>query len=78
MPDMRSSSPRHEALGALGGFGQVLARAGELEGAGGDGRGGSGEQAPEGVSAVAGEFHTVGDLAEGGLDPVAPFRDDLE
>jgi hypothetical protein len=33
---------------------------------------------PEGVSAVAGEFHTVGDLAEGGLDPVAPFRDELE
>jgi hypothetical protein len=26
---------------------------------------------------VVGEFHLVGDLFEGGLDPVAPFGDDL-
>src|SRR6266566_6305546 len=32
------------------------------QGVGGDGRGGAGEQAPEGVRAVAGEFHLVGDL----------------
>ena len=38
---------------------------------GGDGGGGPGEQAPEGVRAVAGQFHLNGDLAEGGLDAVA-------
>jgi hypothetical protein len=45
---------------------------------GGDGGCGPGEQAPEGVCAVSGQFHLVGDLAEGGLDPVAPLGDDLE
>ena len=45
---------------------------------GGDGGCGSAEQAPEGVRAVPGQFHLVGYLAEGGLDPVAPFGDDLE
>jgi hypothetical protein len=44
----------------------------------GEDRCGAGEQAPEGVRAVAGQFHLVCDLAEGGLDPVAPFRDELE
>ena len=29
------------------------------------------------MRAVAGQFHLVGDLLEGGLDPVAPFGDDL-
>src|ERR1700730_6159132 len=28
--------------------------------------------------AVPGQFHAVGDLAEGALDAVAPFGDDLE
>ena len=42
---------------------------------GGDGGGGPGEQAVEGVRAVAGQFHLLGDLAEGGLDAVAPLRD---
>jgi hypothetical protein len=37
---------------------------------GGDGRGGTGEQAQEGVRAVAGQFHLAGDLLEGGLDPL--------
>ena len=31
------------------------------EGVGSDGRGGAGEEAPEGVSAVAGQFHLVRD-----------------
>lgn len=31
----------------------------------------------EGVGAVPGRFHGVGELAEGGLDPVAPLNDDL-
>src|SRR6266568_2276836 len=43
----------------------------------GDGRGGTGEQPPEAVGAVAGQFHQVGDLAEAGLYPVAPLGDDL-
>jgi hypothetical protein len=30
------------------------------------------------VGAVAGEFHPVGDLAEGRLDPVAPLGDDFQ
>ena len=47
------------------------------EGVGGDDRCGAGEQAVEGVCPVAGEFHLVGDLLEGGLDPVSPFGDDL-
>ena len=42
------------------------------EGVGGDDRGGAGDQAPERVRAVAGEFHLVGDLLEGGL-----YRDAL-
>src|SRR5258708_28838753 len=42
-----------------------------------DGGCGAGQQAPERVSAVAGQFHLVGELLEGGLDPVAPFSDDL-
>ena len=37
-----------------------------------------GEEAPEAVCALAGEFHAVGDLAEGRLDPVAPFGDDFQ
>jgi len=45
---------------------------------GADGRCGSGEQAPEGMSAVPGRPHLFGDLAEGGLDPVAPPGDDLQ
>ncbi len=48
------------------------------EGVGGDGCGGAGQQSPERVSAVAGQSHQVGDLAEGGLDPVAPFGDDFQ
>src|SRR6266480_611652 len=48
------------------------------QGMGGDGCGGAGEQAPEGMSAVAGQFHPVGDLGEGGLDPVAPLGDDRQ
>ena len=47
------------------------------EGVSSDDRGSAGEQAPEGVRAVAGEFHLAGDLFEGGLDPVAPFGDDF-
>jgi DNA invertase Pin-like site-specific DNA recombinase len=43
-----------------------------------DSRCGPGQEAPEGVRAVAGQFHPVGDLAEGGLDPVAPFGDDFQ
>jgi RNA polymerase sigma-70 factor, ECF subfamily len=50
---------------------------GPAEGVGGDGGGRAGQQAPEGVSAVAGQFHLVGDLPEGGLDPVAPLGDHL-
>ncbi len=46
-----------------------------VEGVGGDGGGGAGQQAPEGVGAVAGQVHLVGDLSEGGLDPVAPLGD---
>lgn len=38
---------------------------------------GAGQQAPEAVGAVAGQFHLVGDFAEGGLDAFAPFGDDL-
>ena len=45
------------------------------QGVGGDGRCGSGEQAPEGMSAVPGQSHLLGDLAEAGLDPVAPLGD---
>ena len=45
---------------------------------GGDGGGGPGEQAAEGVSSVPCQLHPVGDLAEGRLDPVAPFRDDFQ
>jgi hypothetical protein len=30
------------------------------------------------MGAVPGQFHALSDLAEGGLDPVAPFRDDLQ
>src|SRR5260370_1327030 len=37
----------------------------------------AGQQAPEAVGAVAGQFHLVGDLAEGGLNAVAPLGDDL-
>ncbi len=44
---------------------------------GGDSGGGAGEQAPERVRAVAGKFHLIGDLLEGGLNPVAPLGDDL-
>src|ERR1017187_4853215 len=47
------------------------------EGMGCDDCGGAGEQAPEGVSAVACQFHLVGDLLEAGLDAVAPLGDDL-
>jgi len=39
--------------------------------------GGAGEQAVEGVGVVAGWFHGVGELTEGGLDPVTPLGDDL-
>src|SRR6266550_5253899 len=48
------------------------------QGVGGDGRCGSGEQSPEGMSAVPGQSHLLGDLAEAGLDPVAPLGDDLQ
>jgi hypothetical protein len=50
--------------------------AGAQEGMCCDDGGGPGEQAPEGVCAVPGQFHLIGDLGEGGLDPVAPFGDD--
>src|SRR6516165_8894241 len=43
-----------------------------------DGDCGAGQQAPEGMGAVPGQLHQVGDLAERGLDPVAPLGDDLE
>src|SRR5260370_23443039 len=43
-----------------------------------DGRCGPGQEAREGMRAVAGQFHPVGDLAEGGLDPVAPFGDGFQ
>jgi hypothetical protein len=56
----------------------VLGGAAAEQGVGGDGGGGSGQEAPEGVGAVPGQFHAVGDLAEGGLDAVAPLGDDLE
>ena len=48
------------------------------QGVGGDGCCGPGEQPPEGVSAVPGQSHLLGDLAEAGLDPVAPLGDDLQ
>src|SRR5215469_4457146 len=48
------------------------------EGVGGDGGGGAGQQPPEGVGAVAGQFHLVGDLLERGFDAVAPLGDDLQ
>ena len=38
---------------------------------------GAGQQAPERAGAVPGQFHLVGDLAEGGLDVVAPLGDDV-
>src|ERR1700761_7715325 len=44
----------------------------------GDGGGGAGEQAPEGVRAVPGQLHLHGDLAEGGLDAVALVGDDFQ
>ena len=43
----------------------------EQEGVGGEDGGGPGQEPIEGVRAVAGEFHLVGDLLERGLDPVA-------
>src|SRR5260370_1179483 len=43
-----------------------------------DGRCGPGQEAREGMRAVAGQFHPVGDLAEGGLDPVASFGDGFQ
>ena len=36
----------------------------------GDGRGGAGEQSPEGLCSVASQLHLAGDLLEGGLDPL--------
>src|SRR6266498_3581264 len=65
------------APGVLCGFDLLPGWANAHEGMGGNGRGDTGEQAPEGVRAVAGQFHLVGNLLEGGLDPVAPFSDDL-
>lgn len=44
----------------------------------GDGGGGPGQQAPEGVRAMAGQFYVVGDLAEAGLAAVAPLGDRLQ
>src|SRR5512135_3187865 len=57
--------------------GLCLGEAGEQQGVGGDSRGGPGQEAREAVGAVAGQFHPVGDLAEGRLDAVAPFGDDF-
>src|SRR5258706_1764666 len=54
-----------------------IGKAGVQQGVGSDGRRGSGQQAPEGVCAVAGQFHQIGDLCEAGLNPVAPLGDDL-
>jgi hypothetical protein len=42
-----------------------------------DGRRYPGEEAPEGVGAVPGQFHLVGELTGRCLDPVAPLGDDL-
>ena len=56
----------------------LVAEADAEQGVGGDGGCGPGEQAPEGVGAVPGQFHAVGDLAEGRLDAVAPLGDDLQ
>src|SRR6266536_1577104 len=61
------------ASGVLCGFDLLPGWANAHEGMGGNGRGDTGEQAPEGVRAVAGQLHLVGNLLEGGLDPVAPF-----
>jgi hypothetical protein len=47
----------------------LVAEADTEQDAGGDGGCGPGEQAPEGAGAVPGQFHAVGDLAEGRLDP---------
>jgi RNA polymerase sigma factor (sigma-70 family) len=51
---------------------------GPHQGVGGVGCCGSGEQAPEGVSAVPGQSHLLGDLAEAGFDPVVPLGDDFQ
>src|ERR1700689_3817609 len=53
----------------------LVAEADAAQCVGGDGGCGSGEQAPEGVGAVPGQFRAVGDLAEGRLDAVAPLGD---
>ena len=44
----------------------------------GDGGCGAGQQAPERAGTVPGQFHLLGDLAEGGLDAVAPLCDDFQ
>src|SRR5215471_4090582 len=71
-------SSAFEALRRVMWVGLCLGEADKQQCVGGDGCCGPGEQAAEAVRAVAGEFHAVGDLAEGGLDPVAPFGDDLQ
>jgi len=60
------------------GVGLLVAEEDAEQCVGGDCSGGPGEQAPEGVRAVAGQFHLNGDLAEGGLDAVAPLGNDLQ
>ena len=55
----------------------LVAEADAEQRVGGDGGCGPGEQAPEGVGAVPGQFHAVGGLAEGRLDAVAPLGDDF-
>src|SRR5258706_10139311 len=59
--------------GALCGF--VLGQGGFGDAVCGDRGGGSGEQAVEGVGAVAGQFHGVGGFAVGDLDAVGAVGD---